>query len=215
MTGAFFDLDNTLVSTSTGLLWYKYLRKKGRASLLGVLKVIYSYIRYRNNSLDIKSLAESEVRKVAGMREQDMIDLCNRWFEEMVRHYIYPRAVEVIDEHRAKGHVLAILSAATPYTVDPVKRHLNIEHGLCTRLVIEDERFTGEIMEPYCYGEGKIYHAERFAEKEGLRLEDCYFYTDSYTDLPMMERVGKPIAANPDRMLEAEARKRNWPIVRF
>ncbi|NQU08330.1 MAG: HAD family hydrolase [Candidatus Abyssubacteria bacterium] len=215
MTTVFFDLDNTLVSTSTGILWYRYLRKKGHGSILGTAKMLYAYLRYRRNSLDIKTLAESEVKKVAGMPEDQMIDICERWFDEMVKHYIYPRAVEVINEHRSKGHTLAILSAATPYTVNPVKKHLDIEHGICTDLVVRDGRFTGEIVEPYCYGEGKTYWAERFANENGLSLEESYFYTDSFTDMPMLERVGYPKIVNPDKLLEAEASRRGWPILKF
>ncbi|RJP72707.1 MAG: HAD family hydrolase [Candidatus Abyssobacteria bacterium SURF_17] len=215
MTCAFFDLDHTLVSTSTGLLWYKYLRKKGHASVFDTLKALYAYFRYRMNSLDIKTLAEREVRKVTGISERTMIEMCERWFHDMVKQHISPRAVEVVNEHRAKGHVLAILSAATPYTVDPVKRHLGIDHGICTHLDVKEGRFTGKLVEPYCYGEGKIYWAERFADESGLSLSDCYFYTDSFTDLPMLERVGMPRPVNPDRLLEAEAHKRGWPIVKF
>jgi HAD superfamily hydrolase (TIGR01490 family) len=215
MTGVFFDLDNTLLSTSSGLLWYRYLRKKGKASTFGIVKAVYAYIRYRRNSLDIRSLAQREVMKVAGMREADMVAMCERWFDEMVKNYIYPRAVEVVNEHREQGHTLAILSAATPYTVNPVKRHLGIEHGICTRLVVREGRFTGELVEPYCYGDGKSYWAERFADEHGVSLEESYFYTDSFTDMPMLERVGMPMPVNPDRLLEAEARRRGWPIVKF
>jgi len=215
IVAAFFDLDNTVVSTSTGILWYKYLRKKGHASFWGVAKVLFAYLRYRRNTLDIRALAEKEVKRVAGMPEKQMIELCDRWFDDMVKHYIYPRAVEVIDEHKAQGHELAILSAATLYAVNPVKRHLGIEHGLCTRLEVRDERFTGKLVKPYCYGEGKIYWAELFAKESGVSLEDSYFYTDSYSDLPMLEKVGKPRVVNPDRLLEEEAKRRDWPILRF
>lgn len=215
MTGAFFDLDNTLVRKSTGLLWYQYLRKNGHVSRFASVKMLYAYIRYRMNSLDIKSLAEREVRKVAGMRETKLIEMCQRWFHEMVKQHISPRAREAVNEHKARGHVVAILSAATPYTVEPVKDYLDIGHGICTHLVVRDGRLTGEIVEPYCYGEGKIYWAEKFAREQGLRLQECYFYTDSFTDLPMLERVGNPIAVNADRMLEAEARKRGWPLLKF
>ncbi len=215
MTCVFFDLDNTLVNQSTGLLYYKYLRKKGRASVFDTLKTLYFWIRYRMNSIDIKAVAEREVRKVAGMSERAMVELCDRWFDEMVRFHISPRAVKAVNEHRAQGHMLAILSAATPYTVNPVKRHLKIEHGLCTHLEVQDGRFTGRLVEPYCYGEGKIYWAERFTKENGLSLQDCYFYTDSYTDMPMLERVGMPRPVNPDRRLEAEAHRRGWPITKF
>jgi putative phosphoserine phosphatase/1-acylglycerol-3-phosphate O-acyltransferase len=212
---AFFDLDNTITRTSTGILWYRYIHKKGHTSLWKVIKAFYAYLRYRHNKLDIVTLAEKEVAKVAGMREAEMIEMCDRWFDEMIQHHIYPRAVEVINEHRAKGHDLAILSAATKYAVGPTQKHLGIEHGLCTNLVVEDGVFTGKMVKPYCYGEGKIYWAELFAAEKGVNLDDCYFYTDSYTDLPMLEKVGRPVVVNPDRLLEAEAKKRGWPIERF
>jgi putative phosphoserine phosphatase/1-acylglycerol-3-phosphate O-acyltransferase len=214
-TVAFFDLDNTLVRTSTGILWFRYMRRKGHTSFWEVAKAFYAYLRYRRNSLDVRSLAEREVKRVAGMSEDRMIEICQQWFDEMVKDYIYPRAVDVVNDHKAKGHTLAILSAATIYAVGPVKNHLGIEHGLCTRLAVNDGMFTGELVEPYCYGEGKIYWAERFAEENGISLENCYFYTDSITDLPMLEKVGLPQVVNPDKLLEAEARKRNWPITSF
>jgi HAD superfamily hydrolase (TIGR01490 family) len=215
MTSAFFDLDNTLVTKSTGLLYYKYLRQKGYASIFDTMKALYFWLRYRMNSLDIKSLAEREVRKVAGMSERAMIELCDRWFHDMVRHYISSRAIETVNKHREQGHMLAILSAATPYTVNPVKKFLKIDHGLCTHLVVKDGCFTGELVEPYCYGEGKLYWAKRFAQENGIDLKDAYFYTDSYTDLPVLEHVGMPRPVNPDRLLEAEANRRGWPITRF
>jgi HAD superfamily hydrolase (TIGR01490 family) len=215
MICAFFDLDNTLISKSSGVLWYQYLRKKGHVSTFGIFKAFYAYLLYRRNSLDIKALAEKEMKKVVGLPEEAMLDMCEKWFDEMVKHYIYPRAVEVVAEHRARGHMLAILSAATTYAVGPVKKHLDIEHDICTHLVVKDGCFTGEIVEPYCYGEGKPYWARKFMKENDLRLEDCYFYTDSYTDMPMLELVGKPMAANPDSLLKAEAEKRGWPIIKF
>lgn len=163
----------------------------------------------------MQSLAEKEVKRITGLPEQTMIDMCDRWFDEMVKDYIYPRAIEVVNEHREKGHSLAILSAATPYVVNPVMKHLGIEHGICTGLVVRDGLFTGELVEPYCYGEGKIYWAERYAEENGISLADSYFYTDSFTDLPMLEKVGMPRVVNPDKLLEAEAEKRDWPIENF
>jgi putative phosphoserine phosphatase/1-acylglycerol-3-phosphate O-acyltransferase len=215
MTAAFFDFDHTLISKSSGLLWYKYMREKGHTSTWSILKAAYAYLRYRQNSLDIKTLAEKEMKKVIGVREEAMKEMCQQWFDEMVKQYIYPRAVEVVNEHREQGHLLAILSAATVYAIGPVKRHLDIEHAICTHLVVQDGRFTGKLVEPYCYGEGKPYWAERFAEEHNLRLEDCYFYTDSYTDMPMLERVGMPRPVNPDKLLRAEAQKRGWPIINF
>ena len=215
MKAAFFDFDHTIISKSSGLLWYKYMREKGHTSILDIVKAAYAYLLYRRNSLDIKALAEKEMKKVVGVREDAMIEMCQQWFDEMVKHYIYPRAIEVVNEHREQGHTLAILTAATVYAIGPVKEYLGIEHGICTNLVVKDGLFTGELVEPYCYGEGKPYWAELFADENNLRLEDCYFYTDSYTDMPMLELVGMPRPVNPDKMLRAEAQRRGWPIINF
>jgi HAD superfamily hydrolase (TIGR01490 family) len=215
MTAAFFDFDHTLISKSSGLLWYRYMRKKGHTSMLDIAKAAYAYLRYRRNSLDIKALAEKEMQKVVGVREEAMIQMCDQWFDEMVKEYLYPRAVEVVNEHRRQGHTLAILSAATQYAIRPVKRYLHIDHDICTRLVVREGCFTGELVEPYCYGEGKPYWAERFAQENDIRLEECFFYTDSYTDMPMLKRVGMPRPVNPDKLLRAEARKRGWQVLQF
>ena len=86
---------------------------------------------------------------------------------------------------------------------------------VCTHLVSEDGRLTGEVMPPVCYGPGKVVWGERFAAEHGVDLSASYFYTDSISDLPLLERVGQPVAVNPDPRLRRLARKRGWPIESF
>ena len=111
--------------------------------------------------------------------------------------------------------MVAILTSATRYLAAPLAADLGIEHILVTQLVVRDGRFTGEAVRPVCYGDGKMYWAERFAAAEGLELDQSYFYTDSITDLPVLERVGEPRVVNPDPRLRRLAVRRGWPVLQL
>jgi putative phosphoserine phosphatase/1-acylglycerol-3-phosphate O-acyltransferase len=108
-----------------------------------------------------------------------------------------------------------LLTSATRYLAGPLAADLGIDHMLVTQLTVENGRFTGEAVRPVCYGEGKTYWAERFAAAHGIDLARSYFYTDSITDLPVLERVGEPRIVNPDPRLGRLAARRGWPIFRF
>ena len=120
-----------------------------------------------------------------------------------------------MNAHLAKGHTVAIISAATPYQVNPVARDLNIKHVMCTRMEVRNGKFTGNIIEPACWGEGKAYAATMLAKEHDLDLSKSYFYTDSASDAPLLEIVGNPRPINPDTKLSALAFKNNWPVFRF
>ena len=138
-------------------------------------------------------------------------------FEETVRPVVYDDARRVVEKHRSGGDHMVMLSASTIYACMPVSKHLGIEHYLGTRLVVENGILTGEIEAPLCYGAGKVARAEAFLanQGDGTRLKDCVFYTDSITDLPMLEKVGDRRIVNPDRLLTREAKRRGWPVLNF
>jgi putative phosphoserine phosphatase/1-acylglycerol-3-phosphate O-acyltransferase len=119
-----------------------------------------------------------------------------------------------VEAHRRVGHVIAVLTSATRYLAEPLAADLGIEHVIVTQLVVDGGRFTGEVVRPICYGPGKIYWAERFATAHGVDLGRSWFYTDSITDLPVLERVGHPRVVNPDPRLRRAAQRRGWPVVR-
>ncbi len=126
--------------------------------------------------------------------------MCERWFVEDLQYYIAPRAVERARDHQRKGDAVYVLSASTQLAVGPVARHLGLPFR-STELEIVGGRFTGGLVGPACYGEGKCYWAEQLARQHGESLAACSFYTDSYTDRSLMEAVGSPVAVNPDRRL--------------
>lgn len=211
----FFDLDHTLIDASSGVLYYKYLWRLGEIRGLDLLRIMWHLFEHRMNWLDVESLVRREMARYAGVEETRIREGCRAWFAEYVQHRVYADALETIDAHRGAGHHAAILSAASPYVCRPMQEHLGIDAVLCTVPVVEDNRFTGELLEPYCYGDGKVVWAERHAAERGLDLDRSYFYTDSFSDLPMIERIGHPRIVNPDPKLRALARTRGWPVLRW
>ena len=122
--------------------------------------------------------------------------------------------MERVRWHEQQGDVVVLLSAATQFGVEPVARHLGVFYR-CTELEVAGVRLTGRTLGEVCYGRGKQRWAERIAREWAIRLEDCAFYSDSYSDRGLMEQVGRPVAANPDWRLRTLARRRGWEIVAF
>ena len=116
----------------------------------------------------------------------------------------------MIRAHQARGHTIAIVSSATPYQISPAARELGIQHVLCNHFETENGEFTGEIESPICFADGKRLHAQKLADKLDTSLERCFFYSDGFEDLPLLEAVGHPRPLNPDDSLSQVARRRGW-----
>jgi len=213
--GAFFDVDDTVLAKSSGPLYTKYLIREGKVGWTQMLKTMWWYARYKVGRLDIQKMTRKVVAPFAGASEAEMIADCDRWYAEMVRQWVRPQMVEKIEWHRAQGHNLALLTAASIYLARPLGEDLRVDGYICNRLEVKDGLFTGMMIEPLCSEEGKVFHAERYAAEHGLDLSQSYFYTDSITDLDFLLRVGNPVVVNPDPLLRREARRRNWPVHDF
>jgi HAD superfamily hydrolase (TIGR01490 family) len=210
---AFFDVDGTLVKVNTAPLYARYMRQHGRARRRDLIRTVYYLLQYRLNLLDIERALERASELIVGTAEAETVEFCRRWYEEVVRAYLVPEVCALLEEHRSTGHEVALLSSTTSYLAEPLARDLGVEHTLVTRLEVVDGHFTGKAVGPVCYGRGKVHYARAFAEEQGIDLGASYFYTDSVTDLPVLELVGHPRIVNPDRLLRREARRRGWPIV--
>jgi HAD superfamily hydrolase (TIGR01490 family) len=209
---AFFDMDRTLIRVNSGSLYIKWLRARGEISRLRMLQAMAWIAQYKLSVLDMETVTAKVTLTIAGERESEMIDKCMEFFRQHVEHAVAPKGLEALDAHRRDGHVVAILSSSTPYVTEPLARHLGIEHVLCTRLTIRDGLFDGTHVKPACYGSGKVHWAEAFARQHDVDLTRSFFYTDSYSDLPMLERVGVQRVVNPDTRLARHARKVGWTV---
>jgi putative phosphoserine phosphatase/1-acylglycerol-3-phosphate O-acyltransferase len=212
---AFFDLDRTILTDSSGVLYMRYLWRQGDVDRRAMLRAYWYALLYKLGLLDYPAVAAKLASTVADNREENTRALCERWFDEMAVHYIAARAVGRMEEHRAHGHVVTIISASTPYVVHPVAAYLGVEEYLCTRLEVVDGLFSGKIVAPACYGPGKVHWAAEFAIRHNAQLAQAHFYTDSYTDRMLLEEVGHPVAVNPDSRLKAMALRRGWPVEYF
>src|SRR5881396_132438 len=193
----------------------RHLRRTGQARRRDLARTIYYLWRYKLGLLDIDRAVAISLGWIRGRDEAEVRADCRSWYERIVRRYLRPAMAATVEAHRRAGHLPAILTSATRYLAEPVAADLGIAHVLVTQLVVRDGRFTGEAVRPVCYGAGKIYWAERFAERHGIDLRRSYFYTDSITDLPVLERVGEPRVVNPDPRLRRAAARRGWPVLQL
>jgi HAD superfamily hydrolase (TIGR01490 family) len=213
--GAFFDVDKTILSENSGALYFKVLYDRGEMDTRTMLRHMGAYVRYKLNLLDIESWTKSAMGMFAGRSEGDLEREADEWFRESVLPTVYPEAIEVVRDHTQRGHVVALVTGSTKFVVNPLAGFLGVKHLLHTRLEVVDGRFTGRVIEPICFGEGKIYWLQQLIERESIDLAKSYFYTDSITDLPMLDLVGHPQVVNPDPLLYREAVRRRWPVHLF
>lgn len=211
---ALFDIDGTLIARNSASLYMRHLRRTGQARRRDVVQTLYFLARYKLGMLDVERALAVSMTWVLGKREDAVRDDCAAWYAREVRPFVVPAMAAAVGAHRRAGHTTAVLTSATRYLAEPLAADLGIEHVIVTQLVVRDGVFTGEAVRPVCYGRGKTYWAERFAAENGVDLSRSYFYTDSVTDLPVLERVGEPRVVNPDPRLRRAALRRGWPVMR-
>lgn len=213
---ALFDMDKTLLDTSSGQLYARFLYRTGELGRRELARVAWWGVLSRLGVLNVQSLIPKLLSDAAGDNEQEMRRQSDLWFVEDVLPHMTERGRERVAEHKAQGHVVAIVSGSTQYAVGPLAAHLGFPgQYVCTHLESQDGHLTGRIVPPVCLGSGKVVWSERFAAEHDVDLSASHFYTDSITDLPLLERVGHPVAVNPDPRLRRLARKRDWPIEMF
>jgi HAD superfamily hydrolase (TIGR01490 family) len=210
--GAFFDMDKTLIAENSGALYMKYRYERGEVGAWDLAKGLGAYMQYKVGLLDIRAWTLGMLVQFKGQDENELTQEARGWFDEMVAQTIYPEAERLVREHLAAGHLVAIISGATRFVVQPLAERLGIDHFLYTRLEVEEGRFTGRVVEPICFEEGKIYWLQQLIQEEEIDLAKSWFYTDSVTDLPLLDLVGHPVVTNPDPLLYRTAVRRCWPV---
>ncbi len=210
--GAFFDMDKTLISENSGSVYMKYRYERGEIDGWELAKGLGAYLQYKLGVLDLLSWTKTMMAEFRGRDEVELEREGELLFDNAIRPTIYPEGRERIAAHLAQGHVVCIVSGATRFAVAPLARHLAVEHMLYTRMEVEAGVFTGRVIEPICFEEGKIYWLQQFIEEQSIDLARSYFYTDSVTDRPLLDLVGHPMVVNPDPLLYRLASRRAWPI---
>jgi HAD superfamily hydrolase (TIGR01490 family) len=208
---AFFDMDNTLLSVDSGMSWTRFLYKRGELPPAMVAKALYWSTLYKLALLDMEGVFTKLCLDLRGDSEAEMIAKCAVWYGEHVAPNVAPAGKVAIEHHRASGDVVVLATGSTCYAATPVAKGVGIEHVLSSTLEVAGGSFTGRAS-ALCFGHHKVTLAEAWAREHDIDLGQSTFYSDSYNDLPMLERVGRPVAVNPDARLRRHARRRGWQI---
>jgi len=198
---AFFDVDHTLIACNSGRKWVEYLWRNGKISVGAALRSVWWLVKYRMSVLDYEAVTREVVAGYAGQSVDEMIREIATWFHAEIEPEICVEGRARIEWHRSQGHMLVLLTSGTFFSVEPLQKILDVPHLVCTQLEIAEGKLTGHYYPPSCFGPGKLAAGRRFAEQEGIDMANSYFYTDSYSDLPMLLEVGQPRVINPDPRL--------------
>ncbi len=218
MEAAFFDLDKTIVSRSSSLALTRPMYRAGMVTRGQFLRGAYAQLVYLLVGADerkMERLKEGILALTRGWDRQQVEELVREVILEVIDPFVYQEALDLMALHRALGRSVFIVSSSPEEVVRPLARHFGVEDVIATRARVGDDgRYTGEL-EFYCAGEGKAQAIREVAAREGIDLAGSYAYSDSITDLPMLEAVGNPVAVNPDRELRKVAEERGWQVRDF
>jgi len=213
--GALFDLDQTLLAGFSAASFIRERLVTGRMSPQELGTTFYGALSFALGRTGFSALMSATTAAYRGLAESMLEEVGEEVFVKHLATQIYPESRAIVEAHLEAGHTVAIITSATRYQAEPLARDMGIEHVLCTELEVKEGVFTGEVIRPTCYGEGKAAAARSLAAREDLDLDESYFYTDSHEDLPLLEAVGRPRPLNPNRQLAQIAKERQWPVRRF
>ena len=210
---AFFDLDKTVVAKSSTLAFSRGFYREGLLAPTHVLKAAYAQLAYQLLGANEDRMEKSRVALLSltkGWDAERVQRLVRETLQEVIDPLIYEEALELFEEHRRAGRRLYLVSSSGVEVVRPLAEYLGVPHVIATRAGVDDDGCYDGTLEFYCYGPHKAVALREEAETHGLDLADSYAYSDSITDLPMLEAVGHPVTVNPDRELRAIGRSRGW-----
>ncbi len=217
-TAAFFDLDKTVIAKSSTLAFAGKLRKAGMLGRRALLRAAIGqsmYVLFGADHDQLEKTREAIRTLTKGWNRDEVEQIVEEALEEVVAPLVYAEALFLIDEHLREGRRVFLVSASPEEVVRPLGHYIGVKDIIATRAVVDDQnRYTGDI-EVYAYREQKAEEIRRVAAAEGIDLGGSYAYSDSATDIPMMEVVGHPHAVNPDKELRDAAEEHGWPILEF
>lgn len=212
MALALFDLDRTLIDVNSGRLWVTSEYRAGRLSARDVVWASWWLARYSFGlERGLERVFEVAAAALQGVPEAEIADRVQAFFDRDIRHRLRPGGQRALQHHRESGDLLVLATSGTQFAAAAAIGAYGLESYVCTELEVVDGRFTGLIKE-HAVGDGKLRRVEAWAAENGHDLASATFYSDSMTDVTLLERVAHPVVVNPDRRLRRHAALRGWPI---
>lgn len=214
MTLAIFDLDNTLIAGDSDHSFGEYLADIGwvdpEQSRLANDRF---YQQYKEGTLDIYEYSAFALAPLVGKSPDQLQRLQADFLAEKIAQMELPKARALIEDHRQQGHDLLIITATNRFVTSPIARWLGIEEMLATEPEIIDGHYTGKVVDTPCFQEGKVTRLNQWLESYQGQFNGAYFYSDSFNDLPLLNRVDQPVAVDPDDVLRSHAEQAGWPVI--
>ena len=214
MSLAIFDLDNTLLGGDSDYLWGQFLVEQGLVDGECYERENQRfYDQYRAGVLDIYEFLAFMLRPLAETPLAELLEWRKQFMEQKIQAILLPKAIELLDRHRAAGDTLLIITATNRFITEPIAELLNVPHLLATEPEFADGRYTGRPRGIPCFQHGKVERLDEWLGATGHDLVSSWFYSDSHNDLPLLDQVAHPVAVDPDAALAEHARRCGWPII--
>lgn len=216
-TAAFFDLDKTIIAKSSTLAFGRPFYQNGLINRRTVLRSAFAQFVFALSGADedqMDRMRDFITAMCTGWDVAQVRDVVAETLHEIIDPLVYDEAVALIRQHKDAGREVVIVSSSGEEVVEPIGEMVGADEIVATRMVVENGKYTGEIAQ-YVYGTRKAAAIRELAAQRGYDLAECYAYSDSVTDMPMLAAVGHPAVVNADRALRKAALERGWPILTF
>lgn len=212
-----FDLDNTLLGGDSDFEWAQFLIEQGVLD-----REVYEarnqafYEQYKAGTLDIHEFLDFQLKPLSRHSRAQLDAWHAQFMCDKIRPLILPKARELVARHAAKADLMAIITATNSFVTRPIAREFGIDNLIATEPEEVDGAFTGRVAGVPSFREGKVTRLESWLNDRGLAwqgLSESWFYSDSLNDLPLLQRVSRPVAVDPDATLRLHAEKYGWPVI--
>lgn len=214
MSLVIFDLDNTLIGGDSDYLWGQFLVEKGIVDGSEYEKKNAQFYQdYCQGTLNIAEFLEFALRPLASNELNELYRWREQFIEEKIKPILLPSAYELIDRHSQNADTLLVITATNYFVTEPIVALMGIENILATMPERKNGRFTGSFVGTPCFQNGKVERLKKWLSETDISLENSWFYSDSYNDLPLLLLVNHPVAVDPDEKLYKHAKEAGWPII--
>lgn len=211
---AIFDLDNTLIGGDSDCLWGEFLTEKGYIDSDAYKKGHERfYGQYTEGTMDIYEFLQFQLKVLADNDMQTLNAWRENYIEEKIKPIVLLKAVEIVEDHRQKGHELLIVTATNRFITEPIAKEYNIKELIACEPEIVNGEYTGKVVGTPSFADGKVTRLHEWLENREEKVEESWFYSDSHNDIPLLKEVDHAIAVDADEKLIKEAKKQNWPVI--
>lgn len=211
---ALFDLDKTLLSGDSDHTWGDFIVEKGLVNAAYYQQKNNDfYAQYQQGDLDIFAYLEFALDFLANNDMTYLQELHQEFMQQKVVPMVLSKAKALVQKHQEQGDICVIITATNDFVTAPIAALFDIEHLLATQAEILDGQYTGKVAGTPCYQHGKVERIEHWIAEQGIDVEHSVFYSDSQTDIPLLEWSDEPIATNPNDLLKQYAEEKGWPIL--